>query len=1215
MVEALDMSDFGNEEEEENNQTETTVDNSATPLDMSDFNERRASNTTSSDENNTSNLFSDLDEQNLSEEEDPFLNNQTSIQAKPIGSDMYEGMTLGQAKELYQFYLDQPTTEVDFLGQATYTDPNTNVTYKVDKPVGKVFGMEIPFSETPTGLGLFPDDVQAGTDPVPRYLTAIGGAAREMVQLGGAVVDLVTNNTILPDTNLSEGATSKETLTKFFPKQSYGSSWSDALITEIPIIIGSFFLGGSGATNLVKNAGKLKDKAFNNKVIKNFFSTPNGKLLAAVGKEINPLNNRLVQISPQKVAQFLAGDAAVAAVLPSDTSTLLFGENAMIDMPEMVDFSFKPGDEEYEKILAARGNIFLDGLIAAGILKGGVDATTTALGYLKKITAWPYAKLFGRNADPLEILGIRIADGDKQEIVRNALNDLANIKPNMTIEEIEEVSRSVATAIFQNKDAFIQFGKEGGAPVDVVLTAMDALSRADNIDELIKAKGIKIQTGIIANQKNLATEGAKPNALLALNQKLDELIGPDAQAKIAQGTVAINDLVNQIITKSEGSLVPIKGNVANLDKMVDETFLSNNSVTIGKLLDLNPTEVGAAKEANKDAIVNLLKLKYTEDKGKLYELFGKVKGGNISTSEWVNSLTKRLDVLNPKQFTLAADQLPNTPFKTLLELVQRKRNVTSRIVKGKKVEYANPKLETVKERNERVIKFFEKQGMDYAYFFQNIRPDLRTLANTFKKTPTNAGNTALFQTFKGLVDWLDEDGLKIAKKFSGKGKENKQFAADAQNAIAYMKNEFAPFWKDGGTGEFADIFDMTIGRTRPGSDVPFNQTTFQSETDSLIKNMIGSADTPKVNQLVKVLESTSDPNARNNVLEYIMQDNIIPMFSSLRDEFTKTGDIKNFDINSFEQALVKYGQILNKNFPDEAKLLDEYANNIRNNASDRNIVEAELAKAEQLVNTNRERVLNSTLGNFFQKNAIGEIDRTAPVTNGFEQFRKILTNESTARDVIGDILSRSGDNPLIREAMQTAYLMQLKTKVLDITQGSFGSRAVTQSTTTRIDEGTSQLIPLGRDLFSDKPEVMAGFEELIAIGDKITKNMRSKPVPTESGTSYLKETKAAANKIIYFTMGVLSSAGTKARVIASTVDDYARARQDAYVQTMDALFANADEFGRIALEVTEAGTLTPKVKQDIKKNFLKGLVFVDDDDQSTDNPIADQMSALFREGE
>ena len=118
MVEALDMSDFDSEEEE-NNQTETTVNTSIEPLDMSDFDESIASDTSSSNENNTSSLFSALDEQNLSEEDDPFLNNQTSIQAKPIGSDMYEGMTLGQAKELYQdanALLDQIIAEKTLTG-------------------------------------------------------------------------------------------------------------------------------------------------------------------------------------------------------------------------------------------------------------------------------------------------------------------------------------------------------------------------------------------------------------------------------------------------------------------------------------------------------------------------------------------------------------------------------------------------------------------------------------------------------------------------------------------------------------------------------------------------------------------------------------------------------------------------------------------------------------------------------------------------------------------------------------------------------------------------------------------------------------------------------------------------------------------------------------------------------------------------------------------
>ena len=71
MVEALDMSDFDSEEEE-NNQTETTVNTSIEPLDMSDFDESIASDTSSSNENNTSSLFSDLDEQNLSEEMIPF---------------------------------------------------------------------------------------------------------------------------------------------------------------------------------------------------------------------------------------------------------------------------------------------------------------------------------------------------------------------------------------------------------------------------------------------------------------------------------------------------------------------------------------------------------------------------------------------------------------------------------------------------------------------------------------------------------------------------------------------------------------------------------------------------------------------------------------------------------------------------------------------------------------------------------------------------------------------------------------------------------------------------------------------------------------------------------------------------------------------------------------------------------------------------------------
>ena len=108
-----------------------------------------------------------------------------------------------------------------------------------------------------------------------------------------------------------------------------------------------------------------------------------------------------------------------------------------------------------------------------------------------------------------------------------------------------------------------------------------------------------------------------------------------------------------------------------------------------------------------------------------------------------------------------------------------------------------------------------------------------------------------------------------------------------------------------------------------------------------------------------------------------------------------------------------------------------------------------------------------------------------------------------------------------------------------------------------------------------------------------------------------KETKAAANKIIYFTMGVLSEAGTKARVIASTLDNRARRVSTKYAQTVDIVFSNADEFGRIAMEITRKGFLTPKIKSDIKKNLLKGYFFIDDDDSNTPT-LTEQTEELLQ---
>ena len=1171
---------------------------------------------------------------------------ETSIENPPVGSDMYRksGMTVGQAKELYEWYKSQPTSTITALGDLNYTDPDSGITYRVPKPVFTTPIGTIPFAETFQGVAdaILPgvtDDLLADTDFVPRTINAVGGALRETVEFGGAVVDIVTNKTFLPDADLSSNVTSQEVLTKILPKESYGSSIGDALLTELPVLIGTFFLGSGGVTTLTNGAKELTEKALKSKIISNWNKTKIGKFSTAVTKEINPLNNRLVQISPLKVAQFLAGDAAVAAVLPTDTKTLLFGgdDQALFGLPDAVDFSFKPGDKEYEKILAARGNIFLDGLIAAGILKTGLEGATKAATYLGKITAFPFLQLLAPQADPLELLGIEILEGNKKEIVRNALLELVYARPGTTLEEAAKISKQIAEAMVANKQAFIDFGKDGGAPIDVVLTAMGALTRAENIDDFIKAKAVKLEQGIVSQQSNIGTEAARANISLALESKLNELTG-DAVTRIGRGADEMRKMADSLTYGEEYAVALNKQNLANIDKTLNDTFFSENADELAALLKLDPTAVSTAKGENRDMIISLLKLQYKQDKNKRNELFNAVKGGNIKDDAWIKSLSKEIDKLKPSQFDQAFNDMPQSPFTKFMEALRRRETpVLDDAGKPIKVNgKVKMELESVAERNERVKALFAGEGMDYGFVFNTVRQDARKLANDFNPASTlnPKGNKAIFSALVGLVNWIDGKGLDIVVKNSGE--EGALIKKNAKAALDWTAKEFSRNWRDGGLKEFADVFDNTIGRSRTVTNkgvpikeeniVLFNEAEFGKKSKEIIEAIIKSGGTDNTSQLVKVLES-QQAGSSSNVLEYIIQDSLAPMFTAFRK-----GGVDNFNIDQFENTLIKYGQVLKDNFPDAEQQLSAYANRIRDAKGNKIEIEKIVNESEKTLEALQDRVLSSELGNFLQKNAFGQPNREAlsssefapfsnefstgvTTTNGFEAFKKILNSEMTARDVVADILSKAKDQGtelIIRDAMQTVFLKDLKDKIIGKSSQSIGdNKAINQAKIIQSEDATKQFMLLGEDLFSNKPEVFAALQETIDIGDRINKNMQAKPVRIESGTNYLKETKAAANKIIYFTMGVLSEAGTKARVIASTLDNRARRVSTKYAQTVDIVFSNADEFGRIAMEITRKGFLTPKIKSDIKKNLLKGYFFIDDDDSNTPT-LTEQTEELLQ---
>ena len=725
------------------------------------------------------------------------------------------------------------------------------------------------------------------------------------------------------------------------------------------------------------------------------------------------------------------------------------------------------------------------------------------------------------------------------------------------------------------------------------------------------------------------TEGAIPDALIKLESTLKQLIeepgtvGKTGAGKIDAGVNQIVETINKTILKQEGIVTENTSELNNLRNLFKKKLGRKDAAltkSISDILELDPTKVGAAKDETRDAIIAQLKLKYVADKTKRDELFSAVKGGNIQDDAFINSLAKELDSLTPKQFELASINMPDSPF-TRLVTTLRRRATPALDDNGKPVIMKNgePKmeLESVAERNDRVKDLFDQEGMDYAYLFNTVRKDARQLANDFTGP---GGNTAIFNTFRGMVDWIDGKGLNLAVKATPE--EDLGFKEAARAALEYMTKGFAPNWKDGALREFAELYDKTIARTRtvnkkgkPLKNVTeFGATDFGVESKNIVESIIKSGSTDNTEQLVKVLNESTDPASKRNVLEYIIQDSLTPMYRNLKE-----GGIENFNIAGFEEKLTKYGAILKGNFPEAEMQLNTFVNRIRGAKGNKEQVEKIVEEAKNTLKGLKDQVLSNELGFFLSKNVLGEKNLQEPVKNGFEAFRRILDNKLTARNVIADLLERVKGpkaNLVVREAMQTAYLKSLQDKILDKTFQSVGdNRPVTQSKfVEQIYDETNDFMKLGEDLFENKPEVLLGLQELINLGARVTQNQRAKSVSIFSNTAFTQESKAAVNRIIYFTFGVLSKAGTRARTLASMLDKKINKKDDAYQVMVDQIMADPDEFVKIAREVTKKKMTDSDLMEYLEKGFFRGFIYQDTfkDDEDNSRNIFEQTEDLLQ---
>ena len=242
-----------------------------------------------------------------------------------------------------------------------------------------------------------------------------------------------------------------------------------------------------------------------------------------------------------------------------------------------------------------------------------------------------------------------------------------------------------------------------------------------------------------------------------------------------------------------------------------------------------------------------------------------------------------------------------------------------------------------------------------------------------------------------------------------------------------------------------------------------------------------------------------------------------------------------------------------------------------------------------------------------------------PVSNGLKAFEDILNSQKDAVGNVNRLLEFADNDPILVKAMQNAWLSNFRKKIFDVSKDESNAQAITQSQFEKINLPGNEIIEIGETLFKDEPIVLAAINELTQIGDLITRASRGKPEPIFSPTAQLQETTAAVNRLIYFTFGVLSSAGTKSRAVFGAARDRL-ITPEFNKQVLAELLKDPDEFIRQAEMILKDPAISPELQRQLEKSIARTYLYTSQDDQmenlglgNNELPPADELIQLGQE--
>ena len=886
--------------------------------------------------------------------------------------------------------------------------------------------------------------------------------------------------------------------------------------------------------------------------------------------------------------RFFGIEAGAALGTSSNAETLAIGDSSLLSQLAGEEFSpailkgitAEPGSPEFEQVLAKRLNILFDGATLGVAMEGTVKGAVAALNLIHQLTT--------KKATDVATLTKR------QEFVVDRVLD--RLTRNLdTPEQISAARKDIVDLVEANKDVFVEVPIEQVSDVLVTVDTLAALSRALDTNDTEAAKTILLAAKDLKKGALTSTEFPKTTAASTkMAEETDRLL---TESEAFYGGKPIDDggvgeeFENVYITRKKLQQKAIdtatteKILADNLERQLEvielqiSDLLKNSPTIFQQISNLEKSSgvlINEARELTENQIISRFAKAHEIMDAEKNAKFAAVKDGEVDT----DTLFDILNELKPGQLSTVNDILPSN---ATVDLLLRKATPEP----GDTVAQAKAKFNTWATSQ-------QNPKLDFGYLYTELLPDLtKTINRLYGKQEGGAADILL-----KLKEYIKKDALDYVKATG-----SKETFDNAEEAARYYKEEFAPFWDDGGPlQKLGELRKETIKKNmRP-------EKFFVEARQAVLPNL--SAERREfASLLINLLDRKEGGESASLVTDYI----IGRMFSDLESKMDYgTGKLVDFDVSEIRRSLNEFGTILKKNFPEEFVKIENLNNQLASTqVNKKDLIEQSIVQRKTAEEA-EEQILNGVLGKFFTKNF------DSPKQSAYVVLQAIYKDRDNGPRVVRELLDLAKQDPtngeLIKKGMQSAYLKSLKNVSRIVTETNSGIRPLTQTFMRDIEEfRTNQWEVIGKELFVDDPRIIPTLRTMFEETGLIQKAASGRATVFDSGTAQQQEQQKALNRTIQATIGPLNTLATKIRAGGSAaiemLNDPLGTRR-----IQDKILSDPNEFIRIArlYEEKQAKGLSKEQKAILIKFLVKASIYRPDSEGNLVTRVADSIDDFLK---